>query len=100
MNPKPLHPEVIKTVLKAAAKYNKADGLTEIEALMLKAKQITLDVRKIVREVQDAPGYSDPKSLLQLTQKCYLDKFNKFSKDELLMLITIIHTDIAADQIL
>jgi len=99
MNPKPLHPEVIKTVLKAA-RFNKADGPSELETLMLKAKQITLDVRKIVREVQDAPGYSDPKSLLQLTQKCYLDKFNKFSKDELLMLITIIHTDIASEQIL
>lgn len=93
-----LHPETIATVLKAA-KIQKPAELTDLEKLQQRAKLITLEVREQIKPVLEAGG-NDPKGLAMLVQKLYLERLHKLSKDEMLLLLTMIHTDIMLEQIL
>lgn len=94
--PNRLHPEIIKTVLKAA-KLTKNEP-DDLQKLLMQARLITEEVRAAVGPV--AQINPDPRAISQLISKAYLDKFCKWNRDELLMLLTVIHTDIMADQLL
>lgn len=77
---------------------------TVAEDIMLRAKVVTQTVAKTCREFTDPARKAgivthDTKLLSALISKEYAELFSQWSKDELLFLITLIHTEQAIEQI-
>ena len=95
-NHKPLHPEIVKTVLKAANIKEPVEN--DLARIVRQAKQVTQEVRAIIGPIAELNP--DPQAISQIISKTYLDKFAHWSKDELLFLIVIMHTENMAQQVL
>ena len=88
---------IVKSVTDNLHKYDpKQDPLGE---LMDKTKQLTLEVLREIHPILVAGGGHDLNALRQHLALSYVEKFSKFSKDEMVQVLTILHTEIAMNQI-
>ena len=78
----------------------KPKPLTREEALMDRAKQVTISVRQALKPILQAGGAEDRMALLAMAHQFYLEAFNiGFSKEELAVICTIIHVEVMMDVI-
>ena len=80
------------------AKY--APNATSPEAqLVSRAQQITLAIQRCVQPILAAGGASDMPNLRGIICQMYLEAFDKLSKDELVALLALLHTEIMSETI-
>lgn len=70
-----------------------------VHEVVERAKLLSLEVHRVTKEVlkqSQAAGHPyNEKAMQALVSKLYLDGFSKWSKDELVFLVTLIHGEIA-----
>jgi hypothetical protein len=90
---------IVDDALSKLKKFQPADAPSDIDRLKDKAKAITLQLAKETNLITDAlraNGQSQDRTMLaQHISKGYVSAFSKWHKDELIMLLTIIHTEAA-----
>lgn len=77
----------------------KTSRLTPEDKLMIKAKHVTTVMRQHLQPILKAGGGFDKDALRATICTLYLQSFDKFSKDELVSLCTILHTEIMLEDI-
>lgn len=74
---------------------------SDVEQLLAKASEVCLAVAHVTKEldrVARAAGTPhDVKSLATIVSRKFVEGFSEFSKDELIFLLTTIHTDMVID---
>lgn len=75
--------------------------LTDVEIILAKAQDVAKAVAVTAREIDAAAKAAgtphDIKTLATVLSRQFAEGFSCFSKDELVFLLTVIHTDIAVD---
>ena len=72
----------------------------ELEKLFDQVRQITNEVRAIVQPVLAAGARKDEQALRTLLAQLYVERFAKLSKDELEVICTVLHVEIAMENIM
>lgn len=72
-------------------KAKKEDPITH---LLAKSKAVTNRVRDSIKPLLAAGGWKDQAALQDVIQKLYVDSFWHFDREELLLLVVILHTSI------
>ncbi len=77
---------------------NKPKAITKQEALMNQVEQITIDIlEQHIRPILQSGGGHDLLALSSIIVTVYLEKFNTFSKDELIQILSMIHMKVMLD---
>lgn len=76
-------------------------SLSDVELLLKKAQEVSIAVATITKDLDRAARAAgtphDVKTLATVVSRKFAEGFSEFSKDELIMLLTIIHTDLVVD---
>jgi len=75
-------------------KYNpKLQTKSHLELLVEKAKRSTYKVQYDIKPILAAGGGFDKPALQDMVSHLYLEEFNQYSRDELINLVTMMHTE-------
>ena len=90
MDNKPLNPEFVKTVKKAAGIRDEEPS--SMDTLLKRSMDITEQVRFALKPLISFNGTNDIPALTALASKLYYEKFDNFSKDEVVFMLAMVHT--------
>lgn len=90
--------KVVDSALNAIKKNPKFADVPE-PPFVIKAKDITIAVRRQIQPILAAGGWKDKHALRELICRLYLEAFHTLDKDEVTNLLTIFHMEVMMETI-
>lgn len=95
---------IVDDALKCFKEKHAPEEQSDLDRLMERAKDITRRVSLAVKQhdfqVRNLGNNHDPAVLGKFISELYLNEFSSWRKDDLLMLLVLMHTEVAVGQVI